>query len=132
MSLCINPKETKIRVAVNGGFVILIVASASVDQSRRIRKASGTAEMRRNKLEWKDDSNEVILQVVDEILIDVGAMDVNENQIDLTYTDDLGEEKPLGNTVENWKDKISENIKLAAGREFFSVNAEIGEELIKN
>jgi hypothetical protein len=132
MSLCINPKETQIRVAVNGGIIILTVGSASVEQTRRIRKASGTPELKRNKLEWKDDSAEIILQVMDEILIDCGALDADGEITDLTYSDLAGTEASLNNSVDGWKDKICETIKLSAGREFFSVNAEIGGDLIKN
>ena len=70
--------------------------------------------------------------MVDEILIDCSAIGENGEATDLTYTDASGEEQPLNNTVPNWQQEISEPIKLAAGREFFSVNAEIGGELIKN
>jgi hypothetical protein len=131
MSLCINPQETEIRVAVNGGIVILLVGSASPDQTRRIRRAGGTPELKRNRLEWKDDSSEVIIKVMDELLIDCSAIGSDGEPTDLTYTEASGEEVPLNKSVSNWKEQISETIKLSAGREFFSVNAEIGDELIK-
>jgi hypothetical protein len=88
--------------------------------------------MKRNKIEWKDDSNEVILKIMDDILLDCSAIDSDGEPTDLTYSNGNGEEHPLNNTVDGWKEKISEMIKLAAGREFFAVNAEIGDELIKN
>jgi|APSaa5957512535_1039671.scaffolds.fasta_scaffold387183_1 hypothetical protein len=132
MSLCINPSQTDIRVAVNGGIVVLTVRAGTVEEMRRIRKASGTPEMKRNKIEWKDDSNEVILKIVDEILIDCSAIGSDGEPTDLMYTDDSGDEQHLNKDTPNWKDKISEVIKLSAGREFFAVNAEIGDELVKN
>ena len=132
MGLCINPKETNIRVAVNGGLIVLTVRSATVEETRRIRKSSGTPELRRNKLEWKDESADVLLKIMDDILLDCSAMDDNGYETELTYSNEAGDEVPLNNTVEGWKEKIGETIKLAAGREFFAVNAEIGEELLKN
>lgn len=132
MSLCINPERTEIRVAVNGGFVILIVKSATTEQERKLRKAQGTPELKRNKLNWRDDSDEVILEVMDDLLVDCSAMLESGEKTELTYNNDQGDEVPLNNNVEGWKSKISEKIKLSAGREFFAVNAEIGNEVIKN
>jgi hypothetical protein len=132
MSLCINPKETNINVEVNGGYIVLTVRSATVDETRRIRKAGGTPEMKRNKLEWKDESNEVIIKIMDDILLRCSALDEHGLPTELTYANGDGTEHTLDSEVEGWKNEISETIKLAAGREFFAVNAEIGDELIKN
>jgi len=132
MSLCLNPSETDIRVSVNGGFVILKVRSATVEETRRIRKSSGTPEMKRNRVEWKDDSAEVIIKIMDDLMLDVSALDSDGFKTELTYADSEGKEQVLSNEVDEWKSHISEGIKLAAGREFFAVNAEIGDELVKN
>lgn len=90
MSLCINPERTEIRVAVNGGFVILIVKSATTEQERKLRKAQGTPELKRNKLNWRDDSDEVILEVMDDLLVDCSAMLESGEKTELTYNNDQG------------------------------------------
>ena len=131
MSLCINPEATEVRVSVNGGMILLKLKAASVDQSRKIRKSSGTPEMKRNKMEWRDNSNEAIIEVVDELLIDCGALDENGDATELTYNKE-GVETLLTKDVEGWKSLISETVKLAAGREFFAVNAEIGGAILEN
>jgi hypothetical protein len=132
MSLCINPQETIIRVAVNGGFVVLEVKAPTAEQERAVRKSGGQLKMKRNKPEWQDSSNETIISMMDELLVDCSALDDEGDPTELTYTTGENVEAVLNKDVPGWKGYISENIKLAAGREFFAVNAEIGEELIKN
>ena len=132
MSLCINPQETDIQVKVNGGYVILKVRSATVEETRKYRKSMARPSVKRNQLDWKDESSEHMIEVMDDLLIDVAALDDSGFKTALTFTDTSGEELPLDKSVEGWKSFISESIKLKAGEAFFRIEAEIGEELIKN
>ena len=45
MSLCINPQETIIRVAVNGGFVVLEVKAPTAEQERAVCQKPSAADL---------------------------------------------------------------------------------------
>lgn len=133
MSLCVNPQKIIVRVLVNGGYIVLDLKSPTSEQTRKVRKSAAKLEVKRNKPEWKDEQDETILEVIEDLLINASALDENEQPTELTYFDqDSEEEKLLNNQVENWKNKIGEHIKLVAGRELFKVEAEVGEDVLKN
>lgn len=130
MSICSNPQQRRINVAVaNNANVILVLRNYTVDEYTAYLESRFKV---RNKGKIEDSSSAARIKFIDELLIDIEAEVDGQREV-VTYVDPAdGEEKHLTRSVENWKDYVSPPWKIAAALLLEKIGAEIEDHLVKN
>ena len=129
MPIVSNPQVRRISVPVGSAKVVLVLRAYSSEEYSKFMSGRFNFK-KKGKLE--DRSMQSRIEFIDNLLVDIEALDADGGPDFVTYMVDNVTSQRLTPQVENWKSYVNPSWKISVGLELEGQSAETEDGAIKN